>query len=301
MSHLVLQLTLSPSCSDEEVMLLPFVQNLENESIYEWDYESNEEALELLTYKWKNKSWDYSSGTSFELKLIEAYTEEEAVEISKQLELFIREKEIELPRLPDDMTKTSTCAEFDIIGFDEFMIDSYFYSRPWEEDPNGDKFSCYHAVSCMEGAVYSKDYAFFYCECCQRDICEQNPSNGWHVQYRWASDCDRVCLKCYEEDLLINGVDLDEVLRTKTIPGMFFNSSELEAAGFEVVDGMSGVLVGCGYSGSQSEDVFFNGITERLDYLKDRIVIFEYDTMAIGGMGGYVTVWSKAKENDDNE
>jgi hypothetical protein len=293
----VLQFTLSPAYDEEVVMLLPFVENLENESIYDWEYETEEEALELLTTKWSDKSrWDYSERTTFTLKLIDAYTEREAEDVGRQLELFIREKEIKLPILPKS-DETAECEEFGIVCFEENMGTYEMWSRPFDNIPKDCHFSCYYAYDCYIGRIYSKDFAYFDCECCGRTICEQNPSNGWMTQFRIVNECEYICLKCYEEDLFKNGIDLDEVLRTETIPGMFFNTSDLTKNDFYVFNNMGGVLVGSGYSSSQSPDVFFNTLRENYEELKDKIVIFEYDTMAIGGMGGYITVWTKDKNN----
>jgi len=289
----VLQFTLSPAYyNDGQVMLLPFIENLEEAGIDDWDYETEEEALELLIAKWEKSSWDYNKQTTFTLKLIDAYTEKEAKEIGKQLELFIREKAIELPMLPTS-DKTAKCEEFGIVCFEEDMILRDMWSRPFDSAPEETNFSCYHAYDCMIGGVYSKDFRYFTCECCNRTICEQNPSNGWHVQYRIVNECEQICLKCYEEDLFKNGVDLDEVLEKETIPGMFFNTSDLEREGFSILKGMDGVMVGSGYSNYSDPKNFFNKIRGMYEELKDKIVIFEYDTMAIGGMGGYVTVYCK--------
>ena len=289
----VLQFTLSPAYyNDGQVMLLPFIENLEEAGIDDWDYETEEEALELLIAKWEKSSWDYNKQTTFTLKLIDAYTEKEAKEIGKQLELFIREKAIELPMLPTS-DKTAKCEEFGIVCFEEDMILRDMWSRPFDSAPGETNFSCYHAYDCMIGGVYSKDFRYFTCECCNRTICEQNPSNGWHVQYRIVNECEQICLKCYEEDLFKNGVDLDEVLEKETIPGMFFNTSDLEREGFSILKGMDGVMVGSGYSNYSDPKNFFNKIRGMYEELKDKIVIFEYDTMAIGGMGGYVTVYCK--------
>lgn len=289
-----IQFTLSPSWSDEQVMYLPFKENLDNENIFDDEYETPEEALELLRDKWKKKSWDYNDETTFTLKLVDVYTTSQAKEVSKQLSLFIEEKGIELP-IVNNPSDTDKCCEFDIICFTELMRTPKMYSRPFDSSPNGDKFSCWYAEDCYKGQVYSKDFAYFDCECCHRTICEQNPSNGWVGQYRWISDCERICTKCYEEQMMSEGVDIDDMLENKKIPGLFASSSELEDAGFERVEGMDGVLVGSGYSGYQSEDVFFQKIRDRYDELKSKIVFIEYDIMAIGGMGGYVTVWAKNK------
>ena len=301
MPRKVLQFTLSPAYDDDVIMLLPFEENLENESIYEWDYESDEEALELLTAKWsKPGHWDYYEKTTVTLKLIDAYTEKEAEEIGRQLELFIREKQIELPILPKS-TETAKCESFEIICFKENMWTHDMWSRPFDSAPEECNFSCGYAYDCMVGTVFSKDYAYFDCDCCGRTICEQNPSNGWMVQYRWMNEDngygDKVCLRCYKEYLFQNGVDLDDVLERQTISGMFFNTSDLEREGFTVLDGMDGCMVGSGYSGYSDPNNFFNKLKSRYEELKDKIVIFEYESMAIGGLGGYVTVWVKDRIN----
>ena len=289
-----IQFTLSPAYDDDQVMYLPIEENLLNENIFDDEYETLEEALELLTHKWKSQDWDYDKKTTFTLKLVDVYTTSEAKEVQKQLSLFIKEKGIELP-IVDNPSDTDKCHEFGIICFTELMYEPERYSRPFDTRPTGNKFSCWYAADCDEGRIYSKDYTYFECECCQRTICEQNPSNGWMVQYRIVNDCEMMCTKCYEEQMMSEGVDIDKMLEEKTIPGLFASSSELEAAGFERVEDMDGVLVGSGYSGYQSEDVFFQKIKDRYDELKSKIVFIEYDTMAIGGLGGYVTVWAKNK------
>jgi hypothetical protein len=300
MSQKVLQFTLSPACDDEVVMLLPFIENLEEAGIDDWDYETEEEALELLNTKWSDKSrWDYSERTTFTLKLIDAYTEREAEEIGRQLELFIREKAIELPMLPTS-DKTAKCEEFEIVCFKENMWTQEMWSRPFDNIPEDCHFSCYYAYDCHIGRIYSKDFAYFDCECCGRTICEQNPSNGWMTQFRIVNECEYICLKCYEEDLFKNGIDLDEVLRTETIPGMFFNTDDLKREGFEVFDDMDGVMVGSGRVGYSDPNNFFSRIKNKYDELKSKIVIFEYDSMSIGGLGGYVTVWAKDKKVFNN-
>jgi hypothetical protein len=289
-----IQLTLEPSCTGEQVIYIPFLDNLENENIYDWEYETPEEALDLLTQKWKKKSFGYDSRLTFTLKLVDVYTTREAEEVGKRLSLFIEEKKTELP-IVNNPFDTGECAEFDIICFEELMCGGNLYSRPYDSSPNMCRFSCYYAEDCYRGDVYSKDYTYFDCKCCDRTICEQNPSNGWHVQYRIVNECEYVCTKCYEEQMMSEGVDIDELLRTRTIPGAFASSSELESAGFAEVVGLSNILVGNGYSGYQSEGVFFNRVQEKYEELKDKIVFIEYVSMSIGGLGGYITVWSKSK------
>lgn len=64
---------------------------------------------------------------------------------------------------------------------------------------------------------------------CDREICEQNPSNGWHIQYR-DYDGDRLCLRCYKDLILENGIDREK-LEDGKIPGMSFdrgNSAAME-------------------------------------------------------------------------
>lgn len=194
---------------------------------------------------------------------------------------------------PDDMV---LCAEnTDLWIYSESAYKVEVYHRPFDENPDTLMFAGKYSWHCYEGIIYSKDFGFFFCDICMRTICRQNPSNGWHVQYHELDEWYEVCLKCYQEKLFKEGVDIDEVLRVKELPGMFFTESELEEKGFILHPKFDGFLVGHGMRGYKNPSDFFEALEGCRDALQDCIVIISYDHMAIGGMGGYVSVWYKPK------
>ena len=128
------------------------------------------------------------------------------------------------------------------------------------------------------------DFRYFECVDCGRMVCEQNPCNGWHSQYRDTEE-GQICLKCYETAILRDGVDR-EALESGKLPGMFFSrgNSEATEAGFAVVEGF--------------EDVFIGDPQPTIDKALSLIdagnkVVIAYESMAIGGLEGYVTLLAK--------
>lgn len=147
--------------------------------------------------------------------------------------------------------------------------------------------------SCEELLTYSSwaDFRYFTCIECERLICEQNPSNGYVIQFRILEDgYSRICLKCYEEKLLRYGVSI-EALEAGTLPGMFLNDTDLRDAGFSLmlddkkVAGKDSAKAICDY-----------GIEE---IKRGRVVIISYERMAIGGLEGYVSLWSKYPDKEE--
>jgi len=133
------------------------------------------------------------------------------------------------------------------------------------------------------------DFRYFVCEDCGREICEQNPSNGWHTQVRVVDDCIQLCLKCYEVMILRDGISR-ETLEEGKLPGMFFsgNNSELTETGFECIEYY----------------VYIRGTADAkalcakaLTLVDTHIVLFAYESMAIGGLEGYVSLYAKPREN----
>ena len=94
----------------------------------------------------------------------------------------------------------------------------YPYETPWDDEPV-EKYFC--SDDCGDSYMYEEPWAYFWCDRCDREISEQHPQNGWHIQYR-DYDGERVCLSCYQELILENGVE-QEKLEDGMIPGMFFS------------------------------------------------------------------------------
>ena len=162
------------------------------------------------------------------------------------------------------------------------------YDTPWSE--NHDEYTSYFcSYTCMDafdGQIYSKDFNYFTCYDCGRKICEQNPRNGWHVQFREYDDYEKICLSCYQKNILENGIDR-EVFENGRINGMFLESGIAEENGYEQVDG----FVYNHIVTREDARKFSDKALELIDSGKK--VIVDYESMAIGGSEGYVTLLAK--------
>jgi hypothetical protein len=169
------------------------------------------------------------------------------------------------------------CFYCDKSAMEEFTRE--VYETPWDDEPV-EKFFC--SEECEQYYLYSGDFRYFICDCCEREICEQNPRNGWHVQYRMYNDAV-LCLKCFEEEMLTNGLSYNNI-KDGDFTGMFFDYKDLEDAGFE-----------------EGKVFFINSAsTEKLcrKYclkLKEtgHLVLVNFERLAIGGIEGTVSVWFK--------
>lgn len=163
----------------------------------------------------------------------------------------------------------------------------YAYDTPWEEEPVTKVFC---SDDCGDSYMYEEPWAYFMCEKCDREVCEQNPRNGWHIQYRDYQG-DQVCLRCYESLILENGVEREK-LKDGQIPGMFFSYGNLEPlrAGYREMEGFRDFFI----SNQRSADRFRKKALDLMDQGKK--VIIGYERMAIGGSEGYVTLMVKEPE-----
>lgn len=175
------------------------------------------------------------------------------------------------------------------------------YDTPWEEKAHTiyvckhtpREFKAHYRYNWMESCEELlddsswADFRYFTCCICNRMICEQNPANGWHVQYRFLDDDsgEQVCLQCYEKMMFDDGLS-DDDLESGKLRGMFFNDSELIEHGFYKV-----------------EDYFIRGqdqankVIEQAKTLKAAgcKVVINYESLAIGGLEGYVSLWATAQ------
>ena len=163
----------------------------------------------------------------------------------------------------------------------------YAFETPWDEEPVV-KLFC--SDDCGDTYMYEEPHAYFMCGKCDREVCEDNPKNYWHIQYR-DYDGQMVCLKCYEDLILENGVEADKLAAGK-IPGMFFSYGNLEPlkAGYKEVEGFGDFFI----SNQEKADLFRKKALELMD--QGKLVVIGYERMAIGGGEGYVTLMVKDKE-----
>jgi len=152
-----------------------------------------------------------------------------------------------------------------------------------EESENEYGCTCYDLLFDPDWA----DFRYFECQKCLRIVCRQSPGNGWHVQVRETEDGE-ICLRCYEKQLLENGVSREK-FENKTLPGMFFSfgNSELLIAGWDGVRGFQNYYV-------NSQEKIKTICDEAMALIdKGQKVIVAYESMGIGGGEGYVSLFSK--------
>ncbi len=161
------------------------------------------------------------------------------------------------------------------------------YNTPWEKKPRNVWFC---SEGCEESYCRSGSFDYVICTSCDREVCQQNPVNGWHVQFRNHEDLGYICLRCYEGEILKNGQPRSDFEGNQMKGGMFFSRGNLEAedAGFEEVMGF--------------RNYFVNGREHILKYNRTALdlidsghkVITGFERLRIGGLEGYVTMMYKS-------
>ena len=195
-------------------------------------------------------------------------------------------------RDPDDMV---ICDELNLNLYKERAYEREYYNTPFSENPKDMFFSCHIAEDGYRGELYSKDFGWFDCPDCGRTICEQNPNDGWMVQYRWM-DSERVCNRCYKNHTLANGMELGE---DDSIPGVFGTTNgELESYGYRINEKFYFYGIGSGW-GETYDDNYIEKLIDHLHKLTDDGTkwFIVYEDMAIGGLGGYITLWENSNGN----
>jgi hypothetical protein len=238
---------------------------------------------------WEELEWGY-----YEKPEVELLTEEGLRKWESESSHMLGEE------IYQDIVKDSShiiCEEFDVVAYKSLSIKSDLYLRPFDEEPE-DKYYCSSlALDCTKGAIYEKDFCFFTCESCERCICEQNPSNGWDVQYRVLPTSEFICIKCLEDTNLEDGVSLDSLGTieepSKKVPysAMFFNTSDLLDNGW-VPYGES-ILIGSGRQGFGHADVVSLNKSAFELIRSGKKVNMCINSLAIGGLGGYIQLYVK--------
>lgn len=161
------------------------------------------------------------------------------------------------------------------------------YETPWDEEPEA-KLFC--SDECRDNYMYEEPWSYFTCGKCEREVCRQNPKNGWHIQYRDYKG-ETVCLRCYQGLILENGIEREK-LEKGLIPGMFFSWGNTEAinAGYKEVPGYTNFYV----RSEESAKMFIKKALELMD--SGYRVAVGYERMGIGGTEGYVTLLAKRLE-----
>lgn len=203
--------------------------------------------------------------------------------------------EVKLTKVLLESDETVECEE---TGWQVLKSSAYLaehYDRPYDEEPENRYFGNWHLADCFEGSFYSKDFPYYTCECCERKICYQNPSNGWFVQMK-VHDGWIECNKCHEESLYEGREDceLSEVTRTRSL--QFTWGEDFEENGWKPI-GHFGTGFGRYGSGYRSEDAVWKAIDEFEDEKgSDFYIAAEMESVGIGGSGYNFNLWVKPIE-----
>ncbi len=176
------------------------------------------------------------------------------------------------------------------------------YDSPWDEEPtiiwthDSERRPVPYAQSCTEAIEDSNltDFHYFMCEgACGRTVIARCPQNGWNSYVRIIDECEQWCLACVEATLKEEGIagfprELEKLFDYGRMFGMFFNESELEGEGWSATKYRTFV------TGEESA----MRLAEEAERLHDqgRLIIIGYESLAIGGSEGYVTLFSKEQE-----
>lgn len=176
--------------------------------------------------------------------------------------------------------------ELGILGFKELMVEFETYDTPYSEEPEIRYYISYDGIDGLMGRIYSRDFAYFECEKCGRVICEQNPSNGYMVQFKWIEDLDgKVCNSCYEKQLLEIGSSRKK-LENYELDGLFLDNEDLYE--FEELTNIPSFV----NSGNLKHVCELILATVK----PEEVFLIQYNTLAITGSEGYITVYKKKKE-----
>jgi hypothetical protein len=113
------------------------------------------------------------------------------------------------------------------------------YDTPWDD---GKRRVWFCKDECELLYRFSGDFEYPECDGCGMEVCTQNPSNGWHLQFRNYDLLGHVCLRCYQDQVLKNGQPRSDFEEEVIEGGMFFSYVNLvpKRAGFsEVPDFMN--------------------------------------------------------------
>ena len=196
--------------------------------------------------------------------------------------------EIRLMPFLDDEEEVR-CEETGLYTYKSCAWYEILWSTPFS-DPKVVYFINADAANGFKGEVYSKDFSYFMCDDCCRTICEQNPKNGWHVQFRYEHD-EKICLSCYEERRFENG-DNEQILKSEndaheSIPGMFYDTDELKEKGWKMKDAFFVRPDNAKWVMDKAREIIREG----------NLVIVNYFTLAITGSEGTIELWIKPMED----
>ena len=172
---------------------------------------------------------------------------------------------------------------WDDVGTRSYFCNDEFGPAEGIDDPN-DSWNYYESCADVLTDTSWADFRYFECVACYRTICEQNPRNGWMVQFRVEDfeDYEQICLQCYQTELLENGVNREKI-ENGEMDGMFFNYND------PVLESWEKFIDYRFINSEKSRDSLLSEILENMD--NDYKVIISYERLGIGGGEGTVSVY----------
>lgn len=162
------------------------------------------------------------------------------------------------------------------------------FDTPWEKSP---RMAWFCSDECEQAYCSSGEFDYLICEACARRVCEQNPHNGWHIQFRHNENLGYICVRCYQDEILKNGQPRADLESGSIYGGMFFSwgNTEPKDAGFQEVAGFRDYFV----EGLESARKYNTHALSLIDGKCN--VLTAFDRLAIGGLEGYITMMAKLK------
>lgn len=181
------------------------------------------------------------------------------------------------------MQSLHTCEECEK-PFLFYAVQEELFDTPWSDG----RVAYFCEEDCHQSFLESNhDFAYHYCEGCERMICQRNPMNGYRTHFRFADETTDYlqCTGCYQDDLLENGQPEEDFQGNRIGGGDFFSPSELTEAGYERDENYSRFRV---IGGSKAREL--NAYAREL-VQQDVKVITSFNSISIFGDQGYVTLW----------
>ena len=197
-----------------------------------------------------------------------------------------------IPQIRKPFVEKGTCHECgEKIKKNEAFVELEIFDNPFEKTPsivrvhsgNEDEYG----LTC-EDKLTDESWAYFrYFTCaeCGRMIIRQCPDNGWrsYVKYR---DGEEICVACYQEDILENGLS-EEAFLNGRIPGDFFGRDDILDNGWTPVQQYQGFFL----KGAARVAEIRDAAITRLEAGKK--VMIDYDRIGLDGSEGYVSLYEK--------
>ena len=198
----------------------------------------------------------------------------ELVEEEEYAEVFEKRQAGHKECVYDFLVDCEGCWEEVAVESEEDIWERVVHPSPFDEEGELVEFC---SIECEEQFMEG----YFHCECCQRQVAT---NNGYETYYRWISDHEIICIKCYEELMLEEGQPASDCEGEGISGGSWFSEDELRENGYR-----------------KFKRYFIGGESDAKEYNFDMSlfmdfhiqVITKFESLAFGGFEGSVSMWIK--------